>query len=86
MVLAGHWLRLQGSRGPASGFLYSHGALERPTRRLAIFQELRGAAAGITRATDPASPAFGYPYVSRGPRPLTVRPPFRQLGAAGPRT
>src|SRR6478672_12895047 len=27
-----------------------------------------------------------YPYVSLGPRPLTVRPPLRQFGAAGPST
>jgi len=39
VALTGHWLRLQGPSGPVSGFLYGSGAFERPTRRLAIFQE-----------------------------------------------
>src|SRR6476620_4339965 len=77
--LGGRWLPLQGIRGPALGFLYDSGAFKRPTRRLRIFQ---GFLQEVLQIRCPPG-AGGYPYVSRGPRPLTVRRPLRQLGAAG---
>lgn len=45
---------------------------------------VRSALYGVDQA--PAFTPFAYPYVSLGPRPRTVRPPFRHEGAEGPTT